>query len=95
MYLREKDAETTELGLSLSQLKKIYVALFNRLHDSRFSAIDELDEDDMLLTIQTYLQREARKAGIDCTNHSDWEAFLGIQDAPTCAQRFADRVQGS
>ena len=95
MYLRGKSGESIELGLSLSQLKKIYIALFNRLHDSRFSAIDELDEDDMLLTIQTYLQREARQAGVDCTDHSAWEAFLGIQDAPTCEQRFADRTRGS
>jgi hypothetical protein len=93
MYLRSKDTDTIELGLSLEQLKKIYVALFSRLHDSRFAAIDELDEDDMLLTIQTCLQREARKAGVDCTDHSAWEAFLGIQDAPTCEQRFAGRKE--
>lgn len=95
MYLRSKDDDVIELGLSLEQLKKIYIALFNRLHDSRFSAIDELDEDDMLLTIQTCLQRAARKAGVDCTDHSAWEQFLGIQDAPSCAQRFAGRNQKS
>ena len=95
MYLRSKDTETFELGLSLEQLKKIYVALFNRLHDSRLAAIDELDEDDMLLTIQTCLQREARKAGVDCTDHAAWEAFLGMHDMPSCERRFADRSRQS
>lgn len=95
MVLRTKDRGTIELGLSLEQLKKIYVALFHRLHDSRFTAIDELDEDDMLLTIQTYLQSEARKAGVDCTDHAAWEAFLGMQDTPSCEQRFAGRTRGS
>ena len=91
MLLKTKVGETIELSLSLNQLKKIYVALFHQLHESRFAAIDELDEDDMLLTIQTFLQRRAREAGVDGTIHSEWEAFLGIHDAPSCETRFADR----
>lgn len=91
MLLKSKNGETIELGLSVSQLKKVYVALFQQLHDSRFAAIDELDEDDMLLTIQTFLQRKAREAGVDATDHAAWEAFLGMQGAPTCAERFAGR----
>lgn len=94
MVLREAPDRPIELGLSLEQLKKIYVALFRRLHDSGFHAIDELDEDDMLLTIQTFLQRKAREAGVDCTDHAEWEAFLGIADSPTCEQRFANRRPG-
>jgi hypothetical protein len=90
MFLREIPGQPIELGMSLEQLKKIYLALFHRLH-SDFSAIDELDADDMLLTIQTFLQRKAREAGVDCTNHADWEAFLGVRAAPSCAERFAGR----
>jgi hypothetical protein len=91
LLLKAKDGETIELSLSLSQLKKIYVALFRQLHGSGLSAIDDLDEDDMLLTIQTYLQRRAAEAGVDATDHAAWEGFLGIQGAPSCAERFAGR----
>lgn len=92
MLLKEKSRETIELSMSLSQLKKIYVALFHQLHDTRFAGMDELDEDDMLLTIQTYLQRRAAAAGVDGTIHAEWEAFLGMRDLPSCEQRFADRT---
>ena len=91
MLLKEQNTDTVQLSVSLSQLKKLYVALFRQLHDTHFSAIDELDEDDMLLTIQTYLQRRAAQQGVDGTVHAHWEAFLGIQYAPSCEQRFSDR----
>lgn len=91
MLLIEKDAEHVDLRLNLSQLKKLYVALFRQLHDPRGFDMDDLDEDDMLLTLQGYLQRRAAQQGVDGTIHSEWEAFLGIADAPSCEQRFADR----
>jgi hypothetical protein len=88
MYLKET-AEGLELGLSLSQAKKVYVALFRALHAG--GRIDDLDEDDMLLTLQTYLQRRARLAGVDATDHSAWDAFLGIVDSVPCDVRVARR----
>ena len=91
MFLREVPGQSIELGVSLSQLKKIYLALFRQLHDRNFHDFDELDEDDMLLTLQTFLQRRARDEGVDCTNHAAWEAWLGVTDAPSCEQRFANR----
>lgn len=91
MMLRQKDPEQIDLSVSLSQLKKLYVALFRQLHDSGPAGMDDLDEDDMLMTLQTYLQRRAREAGVDATIHSQWEAFLGMSGQPTCEQRFADR----
>lgn len=91
MMLREIETNQIQLSLSLTQAKKIYVALFHRLHDSRLAALDDLDDDDMLLTLQTYLQRRAREAGVDCTDHAAWEAFLGMADMPSCETRFADR----
>ncbi|MFN0138195.1 MAG: hypothetical protein ACKVS9_18985 [Phycisphaerae bacterium] len=91
MLLKQRDADSVELLTSLSQLKKMYVALFRQLHTGGIDAFDALDEDDMLITLQTYLQRRAREAGVDCTNHSEWDAFLGIQDAPSCEVRFAAR----
>jgi hypothetical protein len=91
MVLKTRDGEMIDLGVSLSQLKKIYVALFRQLHQAGFAAMDELDEDDMLLTIQSYLQRRAAEEGVDGTIHSHWERWLGMQHAPSCEQRFADR----
>lgn len=92
MLLKEKTAETIELSLSPDQLKKIYVALFRQLRDSHLADVDELDEDGMLLTMQQYLQQRARQAGVDCTVHSEWEAFLGVDRGRGCEQRRADRA---
>jgi hypothetical protein len=89
MLLRERDAEAVELRLSLRQLKRIYVAMFRQLHESDAAGFDALDEDDMLMTIQTYLQRRAAQAGVDATIHADWEEFLGIPDASSRARSGA------
>jgi hypothetical protein len=90
MLLRERDPGSIELQVSLSQLKKLYVSLFRRLHDGGAAAmLDDMDEDDMLLTLQTYLQRRAAQAGVDATIHSEWEKFLGIHGAAGCATRHA------
>lgn len=91
MLLKQKNGETIELNVSLSQLKKIYIALFRQLHGASAADFDALDEDDMLLTLQTYLQRIAGEQGVDGTIHSEWEAFLGNHDAPSCEERFANR----
>lgn len=91
MLIREKDAESIELHVSLNQVKKLYTALFRRLHDASPADFDELDEDDMLTTLQTYLQRRAAAAGFDGTNHAEWEAFLEMKDMPSCEERFRDR----
>ena len=91
MLLKQKDDETIELNVSLSQLKKIHVALFPQLHEASTSDFDALDEDDMLLTLQTYRQRKAGEQGVDGTSHSEWEAVLGNSDALSCEERFAER----
>lgn len=91
MLLKQIDERRIDLTLSLSQLKKIYLALFRQLHAGGAAAFDDFDEDDMLLTLQQYLQRQARGAGVNIADHSAWEAFLGVPDAPSCAQRFASR----
>lgn len=92
MLLKEISIDAVELSLSLSQLKKLYIALFRQLHTSGSAAdFDDFDEDDMLTTLQMYLQKRAAAAGVDGTIHSEWEAFLGIKDAPSCEQRFSGR----
>lgn len=95
MRLTERTEDSIELAVSLAQAKRLYVALFRQLHAQGIAAVDDFDEDDMLITLQTYLQRRARQAGVDGTIHSEWESFLGIQDAPTCEQRFRDRQRDS
>lgn len=90
MLLKERSDGSVELTLSPSQLKKLYLAMFRQLHAGGMS-FDALDEDDMLLTLQTFLQRKAAAAGVDATIHAQWEAFLGVSDAPSCEQRFGDR----
>lgn len=93
MLLRQRDAQSVDLTLSLSQLKNVYLALFRQLHAGGAAAFDAMDEDDMLLTLQTYLQKRATEAGVDVTNHSAWDAFLGVTDAPSCEVRFSKRAQ--
>ncbi|MFO0837028.1 MAG: hypothetical protein U1D55_00755 [Phycisphaerae bacterium] len=91
MRLQERGSDEIQLSASLSQIKKLYLALFRQLHASSLRDFDALDEDDMLLTLQSYLQRRAAQAGVDCTNHAAWDAFLGNDDAPGCERRLADR----
>lgn len=91
MLLKQRDENTVELTLSLSQVKQIYLALFRQLHSGGAAAFDALDEDDMLLTLQTYLQKRAAEAGVDATNHSAWDAFLGVPNALSCEARFGQR----
>jgi hypothetical protein len=91
MLLKERDEDSIELTVSLSQLKSVYLALFRQLHAKTADAFDVFDEDDMLLTLQAYLQERAAAAGVDGTNHSEWDRFLGVNDAPSCETRFNDR----
>jgi hypothetical protein len=95
MRLRELEPDQIELTVSLSQAKKLYLALFRQLHKKGASAFEDFDEDDMLLTLQTYLQRRAREAGVDGTIHAQWDAFLGVVDAPSCEERFSRRQAGN
>lgn len=87
MYLRDREDRQVELICSLDAVKAIYGALFRELsRQSRSLEFDDFDDQDVLLTLQTYLQRKAREAGFDATIHSEWERFLGIDDA-SCPTR--------
>ncbi len=83
MELRESSAGQIELRLSPEQLKRLYVALFCKLQTGGCTAFDEL-EDDLLLQMQSYLQRYAAAQGVDCTAHEQWERFLGITHPQHC-----------
>lgn len=91
MLLKRRDDHAIELTISLAQLKTLYRALFSRLHAADADEFDALDEDDMLMTLQRFLQQRAADAGVDVANHSAWDEFLGFRNAPGCEQRFTDR----
>lgn len=84
MRFVERKPDAIELTISLEQAKQIYVALFQRLRDAGPAGIDSFDDDDLLLNLQTFLQQKARAVGVDCTNHAEWEAFVGYSGAGAC-----------
>lgn len=87
MHLRHKDSDLVELNVSLEQLKRIYTALYCRLQTGGCRSFVDFDDDDLLLTIQSYLQKEAAVEGVDCTDHAEWEAFVGITHPATCPRK--------
>lgn len=91
MLLREREDGELELRVSVSQAKKLYLALFRQLHEGGARAFEAFDEGDMLSTLQAYLQKRAGVEGVDATNHAEWDAFLGVRDAPSCETRFERR----
>lgn len=94
MDLRATGGGRVELSLSLEQAKRIYTALFCRLQTGGCTSFTDLDQDDLLLTLQTFLQREAAAQGIDATDHLEWERFLGITHPASCPRRGADDSPG-
>lgn len=86
MHIQERKPNTIDLTLSLAQAKQIYWALFKQLRTGGAAAFDDFDDDDLLSTLQTFLQHKAREAGVDCTIHAEWERFLKQRTAPTSSQ---------
>lgn len=84
MFLVERNSDTIELTITVQQAKQLYLALFQRLRNAGPAGFDDFDEDDLLLDLQTYLQRKAREAGVDSTIHAEWEAFLGSNAKGAC-----------
>lgn len=56
---------------SLDELKLIYRTLHAQL-----PAEPELMDAALLLDLQTWLQGQARKAGVDVSHHAQWAAWL-------------------
>ena len=89
MQVRGSERGQIELTVSLEQLKRIYTSLFCQLQTGGCKSFEEL-EDDLLLDIQRFLQKEAAAQGVDCTNHDAWEEFVGIRHADTCPRKPED-----
>lgn len=68
------------LGLSLEELKILHRALWNDLKARGAMGIDE-EASDLLHELQTILQAEAVRAGIDIGIHAEWAAFAGLEGA--------------
>ena len=55
----------------------------------RSSSSQEFDDQDILLTLQLFLQRKAGEQGVDVSIHQDWERFLGYKHVEACEDRYA------
>lgn len=64
--------------------------LFRVLHAQLPSHL-ELMDSDALTALQGLLQARARAEGVDVTDHAAWDAWLGVEGAPGCDTRNAQR----
>lgn len=76
------------LGLSLEEMKILYCSVWNNLKAKGTLGIDET-ASDLLHDLQTVLQKEAHRVGIDVSLHSEWAEWVGL-DEMRCSVR---RVQ--
>jgi hypothetical protein len=72
------------LGLSLDELRILHRSLWNDLKARRQLGIDE-PASDLLHELQTLLQQEAVRQGVDIGLHSEWARFAGIDES--CSMR--------
>lgn len=73
------------VGLKLEELKTLHRALWNDLKRNGTLGVDE-EASDLLHDLQTVLQREAQREGVDISIHSEWAAWAGL-DSPGCSLR--------
>ncbi|MBI4447311.1 MAG: hypothetical protein HY645_15570 [Acidobacteria bacterium] len=70
---------------NLQELKLIYRVLHQHLAEHI-----ELMDTDFLLQLQMFLQGQAREEGIDASDHSLWDRWLGNEAVP-CESRVRRR----
>ncbi len=63
--------------------------VYRTLHGSLMDNIDLMDSE-FLEQLQTWLRSVARADGIDTSDHSQWDAWLGARQV-ACADRVAQR----
>lgn len=71
---------------TVEELKLVYRVLHRHLGEHV-----ELMDTHFLLELQNFLQRQALADGIDPSNHSEWDAWLGNVDAEPCDTRLTRR----
>lgn len=78
--------EAVMAALDLNELKLVYRALHAHLADA-----PELMDTHFLIELQRFLHALAQREGVDISDHSAWDRWLGNSDAPSCEQRAANR----
>ena len=68
----EERADAVVAALDAEELKLVYRVLHQHLGDH-----PELMDTDFLIELQTYLQRQAKAAGVDISDHSAWDRWIG------------------
>lgn len=66
------------IGLSLEEVKILHRSLWNDLKARGQLGLDE-EASDLLHDLQTLLQKEAIRLGVDLSLHSEWAAFAGLE----------------
>lgn len=92
MALHPIGGDEFQLTVSLEQLKRIYTALYCRVQTGGCNAFADVDQDDLLLTLQTQLHKQAAAQGVDCLARDEWETFLGITHPASCPRKHSDRA---
>ena len=69
----------------VDELKLVY-----RLLHAQLTTHLELLEGDFLHDLQGYLQQQARAAGVDLSDHGQWDAWLG-NSYVSCEERMKGR----
>ena len=72
------------VGITLPELKVMHKALWNDLKTRGQLGIDD-QASDLLHDLQTLLQKEAVRLGIDISIHSEWADFAGL-DGSSCSR---------
>ena len=71
---------------SLSDMKLVYRVLHQHIAEHT-----ELINSELLSTLQSALQNQAKADGVDVTDHAAWDAWLGHQNARPCDERVLQR----
>lgn len=73
------------VGLTIDELKMLYVSLWNDLKNKGTLGVDE-EASDLLHDLQTVLQQEAHRQGVDVSLHAEWAEWAGL-DNYGCSRR--------
>ena len=82
----EQRGETVIGAHALEELKLVYRILHRHLSEHV-----ELMDTHFLIELQNFLHAVAQAEGVDTSNHSAWDVWLGNVDAPTCDVRMRNR----
>ncbi len=70
------------LGMTLEEMKIAYCSIWNELKRKGTLGIDEV-ASDLLHDLQTVLQQEAHRLGVDVSLHAEWAEWVGL-DGDAC-----------